>query len=60
MADRLSQRFTINSFTENAPGAFEDSRRNILRDPGYFNVDFSLRKQMTLTERLKMEFLQCP
>ncbi len=56
MADRLQQWFSIDSFTQNAPGTFGDSRRNILRGPRYFNVDLSLRKRIALTERMNLEF----
>ena len=56
MAARLQQWFSIESFAQNAPGTFGNSRRNILRGLRYFNVDFSLQKHIAITERMKLEF----
>jgi hypothetical protein len=56
MSTRLQEWFSINSFTENAPGTFGNSRRNILRGPRYFNVDLSLQKHFLITERMNLEF----
>ena len=55
-AARLAEWFDTNSFTENAVGTFGNARRNNLRGPRYFNIDFSVQKHITLTERLKLEF----
>jgi hypothetical protein len=56
MPTRLQQWFSIDSFTENAPGSFGNSRRNILRGPRYFDIDLSLQKHISVTERIKLDF----
>ena len=49
--------FTIDSFTQNAPGTFGSRiSRNTLRGPRAFNVDFSLKKDFQFTERWNLQF----
>jgi len=54
---RLNEYFNINCFTPaTAAGDFGDSGRNILRGPAQANVDISIIKFFSITERIKMEF----
>lgn len=44
------------AFSIPAPGTFGDAPRNIARGPGAWQIDMSLAKHMSLTERLQMQF----
>ena len=48
--------FNTASFAFPAPGTFGNAGRNILRGPGYQNVNASLIKNTLLTERLNLQF----
>jgi len=47
--------FNPGAFANPAPGTFGDIRRNTLVGPGYSDVDLSLAKEFSITERLKLE-----
>jgi hypothetical protein len=47
--------FNPGAFANPAAGGFGDARRNSLIGPGYSNVDLSLAKEFSITERLKVE-----
>ena len=47
--------FNTAAFTLNAPGTFGTSPRNLLRGPGYFNVDWSAQKSFAVTERWRVQ-----
>jgi len=46
------QWFNTAAFAANAPFTYGNAPRNLLRGPGYVNVDLSLRKSFRLSERL--------
>jgi len=49
--------FNPNSFTKvTAPGVLGDAGRDIIRGPGYFNLDASLMRNFKLTERFTFQF----
>jgi hypothetical protein len=49
--------FDPSSFAQvTAPGVFGDAGRNILRGPGLFNLDMSVRRNFKLTERFTFQF----
>lgn len=48
--------FDPNAFAPVTAVRFGNTGRNILRGPGFFNVDASLFRTFTLTERLKLQF----
>ncbi|HEX5702558.1 MAG TPA: carboxypeptidase regulatory-like domain-containing protein [Pyrinomonadaceae bacterium] len=48
--------FNTAAFAFPAPGTFGNAGRNILRGPGYQNVNASLVKNTLLTERLNLQF----
>jgi hypothetical protein len=48
--------FNINAFAVPAVGTWGSLGRNAGRGPGYYEIDTSLEKSTTLTERLKLEF----
>ncbi len=48
--------FNTAAFAFPAPGTFGNAGRNILRGPGYQNVNASLVKNTSLTERLNLQF----
>jgi len=51
----IHQWFNPAAFANPAPGTFGNVRRNSLIGPGYTNVDLSLGKEFSLTERAKLE-----
>jgi hypothetical protein len=51
----LYQWFNTAAFKTNAVGTFGDTGRNILRGPGLGNVDASLMKYFSITERAKLQ-----
>lgn len=48
--------FNTAAFAFPAPGTFGNAGRNILRGPGYQNLNASLVKNTSLTERLNLQF----
>ncbi|HXJ41976.1 MAG TPA: hypothetical protein VNH18_22050 [Bryobacteraceae bacterium] len=53
--DQISAWFNTAAFTLNAPGTFGNSPRNLLRGPGFVNLDWSISKHFTLREGLSVE-----
>jgi hypothetical protein len=54
--DQILRWFNTGAFRTNAIGTVGTGGRNQLRDPGKWNVDFSLLKAFTLHEELKLQF----
>jgi hypothetical protein len=54
-AQVLNAYFNPAAFALNAVGTFGSSPRNVLRGPGFFNVDSSIAKSFRLTERLNLQ-----
>lgn len=48
--------FNTAAFTLAAPGTFGNSPRNLLRAPGFFNLDWSLSKSFRVSERVSTQF----
>ena len=53
---QVQQYFNTAAFAPAAIGTFGDAGRNILRGPGYFDVDASLFKDFLFTERWRLQF----
>ncbi|HTM51228.1 MAG TPA: TonB-dependent receptor [Bryobacteraceae bacterium] len=56
LSEKLVQWFDTSRFVVNAPGAFGNSGRNILRGPGFFNTDLGVLKSTRITERTNLQF----
>jgi hypothetical protein len=54
--DKIAQWFTTSSFTTPANNTFGNVGRNTLIGPGTFNVDLSVHKVFSLTERFKLQY----
>src|SRR5579872_2211918 len=52
----VQQYFNTSLFTVNAVGTFGNSPRNLLENPGLFNVDMAAIKYIRITERMKLQF----
>ncbi len=52
----ISGYFDRTAFAVPAPGTFGNLGRNILRGPGYVNLDFSLNKETKINEDLTVQF----
>jgi hypothetical protein len=48
--------FNTEAFVANAPFTFGNAPKNLIRGPGYFNLDLSLRKSFRLTDRVAADF----
>jgi hypothetical protein len=46
----VNQYFNVAAFQQNAPGTFGNSGRNILRGPGYNNLDFAVMKTISINQ----------
>jgi hypothetical protein len=55
-AQYLNAWFNTSAFTLAAPGTFGTSPRNVLRAPGFFNLDWSLARTFRLSERVSTQF----
>jgi hypothetical protein len=55
-ANPIFQYFNPAAFAPAASGTFGSAGRNILRGPGYFDVDMSIFKEFLFTERWKLQF----
>ena len=53
---RIKQYFNVLAFTPAATGTFGNSHRNVLRGPGYEDVDFSLFKDLFAESRIHGQF----
>jgi carboxypeptidase family protein len=51
-ADLINAWFNTAAFTLAAPGTFGNSPRNLIRAPGFFNLDWSISKSFRITERV--------
>ena len=56
MTRSLSQDFNTADFVASAPYVLGNEGRNILRQRGFFNWDFSAHKEFRLQERIKLQF----
>jgi hypothetical protein len=52
----LNNYFNINAFTENPPGTFGNTGKDIMRGPPYNNTDAGLDKNWTIFERYTLQF----
>jgi hypothetical protein len=52
----LQQYFNKAAFTQNAPGTFGDSARNIFRAPRMNNIDMAIMKNFPFKERYNVQF----
>lgn len=52
----LNQYFTTAAFTQNAPGTFGNTGRNILKGPGINYADAALMKNWSIQERYRIQF----
>ena len=52
----LGQDFNTADFVATAPYALGNAGRNILRQRGFFNWDFSSHKEFQVHERLRLQF----
>lgn len=53
--EMVRQYFNTAVFNDPVAGSFGSTGRNILRGPGYANLDFSLFKTFTITEAVKLQ-----
>jgi hypothetical protein len=53
---RVAQWFPTSSFVPAALGTFGNAGRNILIGPGNFNVDFSVLKNIPVTEHRRLQY----
>jgi hypothetical protein len=53
---RIDNWFNASAFALPAPGTFGDAPLNSLRGPGFWNVDFSLFRDIPIFERYKFQF----
>jgi hypothetical protein len=53
---KIAEYFNTAAFTENAPGTFGTSGRNILTSPDYVNLDTAVVKAFPITERWSLNF----
>jgi hypothetical protein len=51
----LNAWFNTAAFQQAAPGTFGTSPRNVLRAPGFFNLDWSVAKSFRITERFSTQ-----
>lgn len=52
----LKHYYNTAAFEANAPGTFGDSARNMLRGPGYSNLDMGLMKNWSFARRYRLQF----
>lgn len=52
----IAQYFNTSAFVPNAAGTFGNSGKNILRSPGFFDVDLGLLKTNRISERVSTQF----
>jgi len=55
-AHTVDQWISPSSFVQNAPLTFGNAGRNIVRGPGFHNLDFSLLKNFQLHENVNLQF----
>ncbi|MBI3208267.1 MAG: TonB-dependent receptor [Candidatus Solibacter usitatus] len=54
--EKITKWFNTSVFRPGATGTFGTARRNQLRNPGIWNLDYSLFKTFSLAETLRMQF----
>lgn len=54
-AAKIAEYFNTAAFTNNAPGTFGDSGRNLLTSPDYVDVDTGMVKEFSIRERWKLD-----
>ncbi len=54
--EMILQYFNTSVFTVNRVGTFGNSGKNILRGPRYFNTDFSIVKNTSISEAKSVQF----
>lgn len=54
-AQVVNQYFNTGAFELNAVGTFGSSPRNVLRGPGWFNVDLGMAKAIPITESVRVQ-----
>lgn len=54
--EEIQRWFDTSRFTRNQPGTFGTAGRNILRGPGFFNVDLGILKSSRLGEEVTLQF----
>jgi len=54
-AQMVNQYFDTSLFTVNAIGTFGNSPRNLLANPGFFNIDMAVLKYFPINERMKFQ-----
>jgi hypothetical protein len=52
----VNQYFNTSLFTVNAVGTFGNAPRNMLANPGLFNIDMAAIKYCPINERMKFQF----
>ena len=52
----LNQYFNVNAFTENSPGTFGNTGKDIMRGPSYNNTDAGLAKNWLILEKYTLQF----
>ena len=55
-AQMVNQYFNTSLFTVNAVGTYGNSPRNMLANPGLFNIDLAAIKYFPINERMKLQF----
>jgi hypothetical protein len=55
-AQLVAEWFNTADFVPNAIGTFGNTGKNILRGPGYFDMDLALSKNMNLDSRVSLQF----
>lgn len=55
-SDLIQEYFNPAAFTQNAPGTFGNTGKNILRGPGLFDTDIALLKNTKIGERYTLQF----
>ena len=52
----LNDYFNINAFTENPPGTFGNTSKDIMRGPPYNNIDAGIAKNWLIFEKYTLQF----
>jgi Carboxypeptidase regulatory-like domain/TonB dependent receptor/TonB-dependent Receptor Plug Domain len=52
----IQEYFNTAAFTQNAPGTFGNTGKNILQGPGLFDADMALLKDTKISERFTLQF----
>jgi len=52
----VKQYFNTSLFTVNAVGTYGNAPRNMLANPGFFNIDMAVLKYFPINERMQFQF----